>query len=181
MKVDENEKEIFDSNFYQEAEPFIDKVTNFPINVINEDILDKVKNIINGDRLDCYGPPKESFQRIADYWNVYLSHKKDNIITAKLLGVISGMILIPLLFYSYQVLFQKDCFIIDISIFVISVIISYVISYRIMKKDSYSFEIISIFILLLITIAFFIFTFNPPECFIFLDPITGSYGIPSKV
>ena len=112
---------------------------------------------------------------------IMLKDEYDNIITAKLLGVISGMILIPLLFYSYQALFQKDCFIIDISIFVISVIISYVISYRIMKNDSYSFEIISIFILLLITIAFFIFTFNPPECFIFLDPITGSYGIPSKV
>ena len=74
MKVDENEKEIFDSNFYQGAEPFIDKVTNFPTNVINEDILDKVKNIVNGDRLDSYGLPKESFQRIADYWNVYMNH-----------------------------------------------------------------------------------------------------------
>ena len=74
MKVDENGKEIFDSNFYQEAEPFIDKVTNFPINVINEDILDKVKNIVNGDRLDSYGLPKESFHRIADYWNLYINH-----------------------------------------------------------------------------------------------------------
>ena len=44
------------------------------INVINEDILDKVKNIVNGDRLDSYGLPKESFQRIADYWNVYMNH-----------------------------------------------------------------------------------------------------------
>ena len=54
MKVDENEKEIFDSNFYQGAEPFIDKVTNLPINVINLDILDKLKNIVNGSRLDSY-------------------------------------------------------------------------------------------------------------------------------
>ena len=46
MKVDENGKEIFDSNFYQEAEPFIDKVTNFPINVVTEDILNKVKNML---------------------------------------------------------------------------------------------------------------------------------------
>lgn len=74
MKVDENGKEIFDSNFYQEAEPFINKVTNLPINVINEDILNKVKNIVNGDRLDSYGLPKESFQRITDYWNVYMNH-----------------------------------------------------------------------------------------------------------
>ena len=51
--------------------------------VINEDILYKVKNIVTGDRLDSYGLPKESFQRIADYWNIYLSHKKDNIIISK--------------------------------------------------------------------------------------------------
>ena len=74
MKVDENGKEICDLDFYQGAEPFIDKVTNFPINVINEDILNKVKNIVNGDRVDSYGPPKESFKRIADYWNVYMNH-----------------------------------------------------------------------------------------------------------
>lgn len=83
MKVDENGKEVFDSNFYQGAEPFTDKIINFPVNVINEDILDKVKNIVNGDRLNSYGLPKESFQRIADYWNIYLSHKEDNIITPK--------------------------------------------------------------------------------------------------
>ena len=51
--------------------------------VINEDILYKVENIVTGDRLDSYRLPKESFQRVADYWNIYLSHKKDNIIISK--------------------------------------------------------------------------------------------------
>lgn len=81
MKVDENGKEIYDSDFYKDTLELKPLAT--VSRVIDEDILDKVKNIINGDRLDCYGPPKESFQRIADYWNIYLSHKKDNIITPK--------------------------------------------------------------------------------------------------
>lgn len=59
--------------------------------VINEDILYKVKNIITSDRLDSYGLPKESFQRIADYWNIYLSHKKDNIITPKDVAIMMAL------------------------------------------------------------------------------------------
>ena len=72
MKVNENGKEICDSDFYGNTLELKSIAT--VSRVINEDILDKVKNIVNGDRLDSYGLPKESFQRIADYWNVYMNH-----------------------------------------------------------------------------------------------------------
>lgn len=108
---------------------------------------------------------------------IILKYEYENIITAKCLGVISGMVLIPLLFYSYKAVFQQDNFVADISIFVISVIVSYAISYTLIKNNTCSFERICFFILLSITLAFFIFTFNPPKHFIFLDPVTGEYGI----
>ena len=44
------------------------------MDIVNTSVLDKVKNIINGNRLDSYGLPEDSFQRIADYWNVYMNH-----------------------------------------------------------------------------------------------------------
>ena len=44
------------------------------MNTVDTSILDKVKNIVNGDRLDSYGLPNDSFQRVADYWNVYMNH-----------------------------------------------------------------------------------------------------------
>lgn len=112
---------------------------------------------------------------------ILLQDEYENIITAKCFGVISGMLFIPILFYSYIAVFQKDSFLYDISIFVLSVILSYVISYTIMRKNSCSLETICIYILLLVTIAFFVFTFKPPECFIFLDPVTGSYGLLNKI
>lgn len=50
------------------------------INVVS--ILNTVDSILNGDRLDSYGSPLESFIRISDYWTDYLSHKgiTDNIL-----------------------------------------------------------------------------------------------------
>lgn len=40
------------------------------------DACDKAKTIITGERLDQYGKPEDSFQIIADYWNVFLVSKK---------------------------------------------------------------------------------------------------------
>ena len=76
MKVDENGKEICDSDFYRSTLKLKSVAT--VSGVIDEDILNKVKNIVKGDRLDSYGLPKESFQRIADYWNVYMNHTIGN-------------------------------------------------------------------------------------------------------
>jgi len=35
-------------------------------------ILDKVRDIINGERDDMYGNPEDSFSMIADLWDAYL-------------------------------------------------------------------------------------------------------------
>ena len=40
-------------------------------------ILEEVEKILGGARRKDYGTPKESFKRIADYWNAYLCHKRD--------------------------------------------------------------------------------------------------------
>ena len=37
--------------------------------------LTEASDIINGERQDQYGDPEDSFQIIADFWYVYLSHK----------------------------------------------------------------------------------------------------------
>ena len=44
-------------------------------NAVNTDVLDKVKEILNGDRLDSYGRPLASFNRISQDWSTYLFRK----------------------------------------------------------------------------------------------------------
>ena len=49
-------------------------------NYIDTSTLNKVKEILNGDRLDSYGSPSESFRRISEYWDNYILHKNDGTI-----------------------------------------------------------------------------------------------------
>lgn len=39
------------------------------------DILLKARELINGERQSEYGDPRESFERIARFWSVYLGHE----------------------------------------------------------------------------------------------------------
>lgn len=43
-----------------------------------ETILEEAARLVNGPRLQEYGHPKESFQDIADVWNILLSGKIGN-------------------------------------------------------------------------------------------------------
>ena len=44
---------------------------------LDKSCLEEAARIIHGNRQDDYGTPEDSFQRIADYWNSYLFHRKD--------------------------------------------------------------------------------------------------------
>ena len=46
------------------------------------EILDKAKEIVNGQREQDYGPVENNFQLIADLWTIYLSKHK-GLISAK--------------------------------------------------------------------------------------------------
>lgn len=63
---------------------------------VNTFVLDTVKGILNGDRLDSYGIPLESFTRISDYWNNYLSHNNIDIENLKPSNVAMMMVLFKL-------------------------------------------------------------------------------------
>lgn len=45
------------------------------------DILLEAHKIVNGDRQGLYGTPENNFQRIADYWERYLKHTKQEYFT----------------------------------------------------------------------------------------------------
>jgi hypothetical protein len=90
------------------------------------------------------------------------------------------VLIIPIVFYSYTAVTGKSVFAIDISTFVVAVIIGQLASYKLMtyRKLSEYFNIVSIAALILLGLAFVLSTFYPPQLPIFRDPITGKYGIP---
>ena len=108
-----------------------------------------------------------------------LKERPWNFFLAKAVGIYSMPILIIVIFYSYKAVLGKNLLFLDISTFVIAVVIGQLISYKTMflGKLPEIYDRIALFFLILLLFAFFIFTFYPPHIFLFQDPITLRYGI----
>ena len=107
------------------------------------------------------------FREREDFWCV------------KLRGTLLGLVLIPVLFYTYNGVIGKSPDWINIAIFFIAAAIAYIFETRQFKKEGTPcrFSKLAIGSLAIIALAFIIFTFATPEIGIFKDPLTGSYGI----
>ena len=99
--------------------------------------------------------------------------------SVKLRGMLLGLILIPLIFYTYNGVIGKSPDFINIAIFFVSAAIAYVYEVKELNlnRNLSPSVSVSIGILILIALSFIIFTFNTPELEIFRDPVTGAYRI----
>lgn len=97
----------------------------------------------------------------------------------KLLGIITGLCIIPVLFYTYNGAIGRSPDWLNIAIFFISAAIAFYIETRLFKNCSLKCynPCISFSILFVFGILFIIFTFLTPKVPIFQDPLTGSYGL----
>jgi len=97
----------------------------------------------------------------------------------KLRGILLGLILIPVLFYTYNGIIGKSPDWLNIVIFFISAAISYIYENRLFNAEKVCFkeQKLSVAVLILIAVLFVIFTFATPKIGIFKDPLTGTYGI----
>jgi hypothetical protein len=111
---------------------------------------------------------------------VPLKKMTGNFALAKTAGICLAIILIPTIFYSYTAITGKSIFVVDISTFVVVVIIGQTIGYKLLthKKLPENLNRMSLVLLVLLGTAFVLFSFYPPQLPIFRDPTTGKYGIP---
>lgn len=102
-----------------------------------------------------------------------------NYFVAKTASLLAIIIIIPVLFYAYQIFTKKAMLPIDIIIFYISIIVSNLLFKYIIGLNSISFFITYFAVILLFVIFGFymILTLMPFENFIFEDPITKKYGV----
>ena len=108
----------------------------------------------------------------------YLKKLTNNFITAKTVGICLMPILITIFFYAYTVVVE-DSLIIDILTFILAIIIGQLASYKLLTSKDLpkNLEKISLIAVIMLGLAFLIFTFYPPQLPIFQDPVTGEYGI----
>ena len=97
----------------------------------------------------------------------------------KLKGILYVIILIPILFYTYNGVIGKSPDWINIAIFFISAAAAYIYETRRFKDENTSCKRpkLALGALCIVALLFVIFTFATPEIGIFKDPLTGNYGI----
>ncbi|MHB1152480.1 MAG: DUF6512 family protein [Eubacteriales bacterium] len=104
-----------------------------------------------------------------------------NFIPAKVLSILIGMLVIMTVFYTYTGILGYNVLALDILTFILGAIAAYGFSYRTITKqtqyDSPPARTASWIGLVILIAIFILFTFNPPEIGLFLDPVTGTYGI----
>ena len=97
----------------------------------------------------------------------------------KLRGTVLGLILIPILFYTYNGVIGKSENWINIAIFFISAAVGYFYEFRAFKSGDVVCRAPkrALFAFCFILALFVLFTFRTPEIGIFKDPLSGVVGI----
>ena len=101
----------------------------------------------------------------------------ENYLFAMAIGVIAGMTAIVVLFYTYTGILGANYLVLDISIFIIGVIIGYAVSFCLLRTNNvetqeyYNNETTGASLLLLLFAMFVMFTFKAPNLNLFIDPL----------
>lgn len=96
----------------------------------------------------------------------------------KLIGIFTGLALIPVVYYTYTGILGVNADWFNIAIFFIAAAVVYFVETKLFQKE---FQCplggrVSALLILLMALAFSVFTFTPPHVPFFQDPVTGTYG-----
>jgi hypothetical protein len=108
-----------------------------------------------------------------------LRGKVNSFFGAKAAGTYTMVALIPVVFYSYTAFTGESILTVDITTFIVAVIIGQIVSYQLFKSRQISsvWEAVAVLAVIGLALAFIVFTFYPPHLDIFRDPTIGTYGI----
>ena len=104
---------------------------------------------------------------------------QENYWCVKLAEIVLGLVLIPVLFYTYNGIFGKSTDWINIAIFYISAALVFLFEWWAFQKDRLPCRNpwLAFAALCLLGVLFVVFTFAPPKIPLFRDPISENYGI----
>lgn len=107
------------------------------------------------------------FKEYANFWCV------------KRTGIMTGLGLIPVLFYTYNGVFGKSPDWINIVIFFIAAAMAFMLEMWLFPKGSWRCQSprFAFALICLIGVLFVVFTFATPQIPLFRDPLTGTYGV----
>ena len=109
----------------------------------------------------------------------FFFRERENFWCIKVRGILLGLALIPIIFYTFNGAIGNSPDWINIAIFFISAAAVYIYEARLFNSEKVICKSpkLAFAALCVIGLLFAVFTFRTPELGIFLDPMTGTYGI----
>ena len=104
---------------------------------------------------------------------------QENYWCVKLAEILLGLVLIPVLFYTYNGVFGKSPDWINIAIFYITALLVFLFERCAFRNDRLQCKHprLAVTAICLIGVLFVVFTFATPQIPLFQDPLTGTYGV----
>ncbi|MBQ8321455.1 MAG: hypothetical protein IJX92_03725 [Clostridia bacterium] len=109
----------------------------------------------------------------------FFFRERDDFWCVKTRGILLGLLLIPLLFYTYNGVIGKSPDWLNIAIFFVSAAVAYIYEARLFNSEKVICKSskLALAVICVIALLFIVFTFVTPEIDIFKDPLTDTYGI----
>lgn len=111
---------------------------------------------------------------------LFIYKEVNNYLESKTISIINTMFMITTIFYTLTGILEYNIGIINILIFLISIIISELLAYKLfyLKNESTILtKVLSIIVIIVLISYFIIFTYITPKINYFKDPVTETYGI----
>ena len=103
-----------------------------------------------------------------------------NFLAVRAISTLTGLALIPILFYTYTVVLGYSVSWANIAIFYVSALAAFFVDFRLLRKGRLSSpwqQLLGLLVLWGLAFLFVWCTFRPPRLGLWQDPLTGTYGI----
>ena len=103
-----------------------------------------------------------------------------NFLAVRAISTLTGLALIPVLFYTYSGVWGSYSAWINIAIFYISALAAFLLDFRLLRRGRFSSpwqQLLGLLALWVLAFCFVWCTFHPPRIALWRDPVTGTFGI----
>jgi hypothetical protein len=100
-----------------------------------------------------------------------IGEKSNNYWFAQAIGIVTAIVFTIVFFYTYTGIIGTNFAWLNITTFVVAIILGGVVTYKILiSRKYYDAEVVSIIFLIILLLSFILYTFNPPQIGLFKIP-----------
>lgn len=103
-----------------------------------------------------------------------------NFLAVRAVSILTGLVLIPVLFYTYTGVLGRSVDWVNIALFFLAALGAFLLDFRLLRRSRLSApwqQILGLIVLWALAFCFVWCTFHPVEMSLWRDPVTGGYGV----